>query len=125
MTPEFPVDRFVRLSFRAMVHTDVVIGLACALCVSFNASIIILATFLFAIFRLCCRCRVANEAKASQHQQSGKGSHDDSPLCASPLSRMGGAQTAGKLQNVANRQSSLTVLKTAIQVKPDEAGRPI
>ena len=67
-----------------MVHADVVIGLAGTLRVSFNASRIVIATQ-FAILRLCCRCHMAYQTMANQHQQSGKGFHDDCiPVLAPP-----------------------------------------
>src|SRR5262249_138093 len=66
-----------------MVHADVVIGLAGTLRVSFNASRIVIATQ-FAILRLCCRCHMAYQTMAKQHQQGDKASHDHCTSCVSP-----------------------------------------
>jgi hypothetical protein len=69
-----------------MVHADIVIGLACALRMSFDASCIIIATYFFAILRLCFRYRMAHEAMANQQQQSSKYSHDDPSVCCRAIS---------------------------------------
>src|SRR5262249_48062145 len=68
-----------------MVHADVVIGLAGTLRVSFNPSRIVIATQ-FAILRLCCRCHMAYQTMAKQHQQGDKASHDHCTPCVSPPS---------------------------------------
>jgi hypothetical protein len=87
-------DYFVPLFFPAMVHADIVISFACTLRVSFNACCMIIATS-FAILRLCCRCRVAQEAMANQRKQRSKASHVDSTPYVPPI--IGGAQTEGQL----------------------------
>src|SRR6516162_4130964 len=75
------------LFYPTVVHADVVVGLACALRMSCDAGVIIVATQFAAILRLCRRCRMAYEAIANQRQQSGKGSHDNStPSVSLPFS---------------------------------------
>jgi hypothetical protein len=73
---------FCELFSPTVIHADVVIGLACTLRVSFYASCIVI-TAQFAILRLCCRCHMAHQAMANQHQQGGKASHADCTPCIS------------------------------------------
>jgi len=70
----------VSLFIWTMFYANIVIGLACTLRVSLNASVIVIPAYYFAIFRLCCRCHLADEAMGNQHQQSSISSHHDSVL---------------------------------------------